>query len=75
MKKDLYKVELLKSTIENREPIIVGFLILQYAKLRTLELYNRFLNKHYDENEFEKLEMDTDSLYLALAKRPWRIVY
>ena len=34
----LYEVELVKSEIEHREPIIVGFFILQYAKLRMLEL-------------------------------------
>ena len=39
VEKDLYEVDLLKSTIEHREPIIVGFFILQYAKLRMLELY------------------------------------
>ena len=39
VEKDLYEVELLNSTIEHREPIIVGFFILQYAKLRMLELY------------------------------------
>ena len=31
VEKDLYEVELLKSTIERREPIIVRFFILQYA--------------------------------------------
>ena len=35
----LYEVELVNSEIEDREPIIVGFFILQYAKLRMLELY------------------------------------
>ena len=35
---DTYEVELAKSTVEHREPIIVGFFILQYAKLRMLEL-------------------------------------
>ena len=35
----LYEVELVKPEIEHREPIIVGFFILQYAKLRMLELY------------------------------------
>ena len=39
----LYEVELVKSEIENREPIIVGFFILKYAKLRMLELYYNFL--------------------------------
>ena len=38
----LYEVELVKSEIEPREPIIVGFFILQYAKLRILELYYKF---------------------------------
>ena len=35
----LCEVELAKSEIELREPIIVGFFILQYAKLRMLEAY------------------------------------
>ena len=68
VEKDLYDVELLKSTIEHREPIIVGFFILQYAKLRMLELYYNFFDKFCDVNKFEELEMDTDSLYLALAE-------
>ena len=66
--KDLYEVELVKSTIEHREPIIVGFFILQYAKLRMLELYYNFFDELCDVNNFEELEMDTDSLYLALAE-------
>ena len=42
VEKDLHEVELLKSTIEHREPIIVGFFILQYAKLIMLKLYYNF---------------------------------
>ena len=42
VQKDLYKIKLLKSTIEHREAIFVGFLILQYAKLRLPELYYSF---------------------------------
>ena len=57
----------MKSTVEHREPIIVGFVILQYAKLRTLELYYDFFVKFRNVQLFEELEMDTDSLYLALA--------
>ena len=41
--KEIYEVELAKSQYEHREPIIVGFFILQYAKLRMLELYYNFL--------------------------------
>ena len=65
---DLYEVELVKSTIEHREPTIVGFFILQYAKLRLLELYYNFFDKFCDVNIFEELEMDTDSFYLDLAE-------
>ena len=50
VEKDLYEVELLKSTIEQREPIIVGFFILQYAKMRMLELYYNFFGKFCDVN-------------------------
>ena len=66
---NLYEVELAKKEIEHREPIIVGFFILQYAKLRMLELYYNFFAKYCDVNKFEELEMDTDSLYLALAEK------
>ena len=38
VQKDLYEIELLKSTIEQKEPIIVGVFILQFAKLSMLEL-------------------------------------
>ena len=42
---ELYEVEFVKSKIEHREPIIAGFFILQYAKLRMLELYyNSLIN-------------------------------
>ena len=68
VEKDLYEVERLKSTIEHREPIIVRFFILQYAKLRMLELYYNFFDKFCDVNKLEELERATDSLYFALAE-------
>ena len=65
----LYEVELAKAQIEDKEPIIVCFFIFQYAKLRMLELYYNFFTRSFDVNKFEELEMDTDSLYLALAEK------
>ena len=64
-----YEVELAKAEIEHREPIIVGFFVLQYAKLRLLEPYYNFFDRFNDINKFEGLEMDTDSLYLALSEK------
>ena len=65
----LYEVELEKAEIEHREPIIVGFFILQYAKLITLDVYYNFFERFCDVNKFEELEMDTDSSYLALSEK------
>ena len=69
MNNSLYEVELAKAQIEHKEPTIVEFFILQYAKLRMLELYYNFFTRFCDVNKFEELEMDTDSLYLALAEK------
>ena len=65
----LYEVGLAKAEIEHREPIIVGFFILQYAKIRLLEIYYNFFERFCDVKKFEELEMDTDSLYLALSEK------
>ena len=65
----MYEVELVKSEIEHREPILVGFFILQYTQLRMLELYYNFFKKFCDTQKYEELEMDTDSLFLALSEK------
>ena len=64
----LYQVELVKPENYHREPIIIGFFILQYAKQRMSELYYHFFKKFCDADKFEELGMDTDSLYLALSE-------
>ena len=65
----LCDVELAKAEVELREPIIVGFFILQNAKLRRLELYYNFFERFCDVNKFEELEMDIDSLYFVLSEK------
>ena len=57
----------MKADVEHKDSIIVGFFILQYAKIQMLELYYNFVQKFCDFNSFEEMEMDTDSLYLAVA--------
>ena len=65
----LYEEDFIKSEIENGEPIIVGFFISQYAKLRLLELYYNFFKKFCDTDKYEEVEMDTNSLYLTLSEK------
>ena len=71
----LYEVELVKTEIEHREPIIVGFFILQYAKQRMLEFYYNFFKKFCDTDKYEELEMDTDALYLLYARKNWKMSF
>ena len=65
----LFELELAKAEMEHREPIIAGFFILQYAKIRMLELYYNFLERFCDVNKIDELEKDTDSLCLALSEK------
>ena len=46
------EVELAKAKIEHRKPILVGIFILQYAKLRILELYYKVFERFSDVNKF-----------------------
>ena len=64
---NLYEIESVKGDVEHKEPIIVGFFILQYAELRLLELYYSFFQTFCDFNSFEEMEMETDFPYLAVA--------
>ena len=64
----LYEVDLVKSEIENKKSNIVRFFVLQYAKLRILELYYNLFVKYCDVKKFEELEMDTKSVNLALSE-------
>ena len=65
----LYEVKLAKSEIEHKEPIIVGFFMLQYAKLRMLELCYKFFSNICDTEKYEGLEMDTLLLISALSEK------
>ena len=65
----LYENELVKTPSEHKKPIIVGFLIVQYSKFWVFQLHYKFFTKFFDVNRFEEFEMDTDSLYLALAEK------
>ena len=63
---ELYEVELGKSKVEHKEPIIAGFFILQYAKIVMLELVSNFFIPFCDPDEYEFVEMDMDNLYLSI---------
>ena len=62
-----YEVEKTKKKINLDLPIHLSVFILNYAKLRMLEFYYDFLDYYLRCEDFEVLEMDTDSNYLGLT--------
>ena len=51
----VYDVEPAKSEIEHKEPIIVGFFILQYANLRMLDFYYNIPKIFCDTDMYEEM--------------------
>ena len=63
----LEEVELDKKKLSWSLPLQIGFFVYQYAKLRMLEMYYDLIDEYLDRKDFQLIEMDTDSLYLALS--------
>ena len=64
---DFWEVESAKGFIKMDTPIVIGFTILQYAKLRMLQFYYDCLLRYVDRRDFAMCQMDTDSAYMALS--------
>ena len=62
-----YELESRKPRITIRRPFQVGIAVYQQAKLRMLEFYYDFLDRYLDRKDFELIQMDTDSNYLAIS--------
>ena len=62
-----YELESRKPRISIKRPFQVGIAVYQLAKLRMLEFYYDFLDKYVDRKDFELIQMDTDSNYLAIS--------
>ena len=67
LSEDLYEVEMAKKKIKYDLPIQISFFVYQYAKLRMLKFYYDFIDIYLDRKNFQYIEMDTDSAYIALA--------
>ena len=62
-----YELESRKPRITIRRPFQVGIAVYQLAKLRMLEFYYDFLDMYFDRRDFELIQMDTDSNYIAIS--------
>jgi len=62
-----YKLESRKPRITIRRPFQIGIAVYQLTKLRMLEFYYDFLDKYVNRRDFELIQMDTDSNYMAIS--------
>ena len=64
---EAYELESRKPRITIRRPFQIGIAVYQLAKLRMLEFYYDFLDRYFDRKDFELIQMDTDSNYIAIS--------
>jgi G:T-mismatch repair DNA endonuclease (very short patch repair protein) len=64
---DMFELTHFKKSIDMNIPVSVGFVILQLAKKKMLDFYFRCIDKFLDRKDFQYMEMDTDSAYMALS--------
>ena len=62
-----FEVSQRKRRVTITRPYQCGIAVYQLAKLRMLEFYYDFVDKFCDRRDFEVIQMDTDSLYMALS--------
>ena len=64
-----FEIKERKRQVNIDRPYQCGIAVYQLAKLRMLEFYYDFLNKYIDRRDFELIQMDTDSMYMALSSK------
>ena len=64
---DVFEVSSKRRSVKMDLPIQIGFWVYQLAKLRMLQFHYDCIDKYIARENYMLLEMDTDSLYLAIA--------
>jgi hypothetical protein len=62
-----YELTTNKGSVKQNLPVQVGCAIFNLAKLRMLQFYYDCLDKYIDRSNFQLIQMDTDSCYMAVA--------
>ena len=63
----IYSVSIKKKTIMQNMPIQIGCSVFDDSKLRMYQFYYDCIDKYIDRSDFQYLECDTDSAYMALT--------
>ena len=65
-----YELTSRKRSVAINRPYQIGIAVYQLAKLRMLEFHYDFLDKYVARRDYELIQMDTDSYYMALSAPP-----
>lgn len=64
---DSYEFCFKKTQFKQNRPVQIGFAVYQLAKLRMLQFYYDFLDFYIDRSDFQLVQIDTDSAYIAIS--------
>ena len=64
---EVFELKMYNKKIKCDLPIQIGFFVFTYAKLHMLEFYYHCIDAYLDRRDFQYLEINTDSAYMALA--------
>ena len=64
---EAYELETRKQWLAIKRPFQIGIAVYQLAKLRMLEFCYDFLDRYCDCGDFELIQVDTDSNYMAIS--------
>lgn len=71
---DLIEITSLPTDVRWQQPIVIGYFIFGYAKLRMLMFIYDFLHVYFDDSDWSFLESDTDSALLELSDDLYSLV-
>ena len=61
-----FKIRKRNRRVNINQPCQCGIVVYQLSKLRILEFSYDFVDKYFDRRDFKLIQMDTDSLYIAI---------
>jgi hypothetical protein len=64
---DIYECEMRKKNISVDLPVQLALTILQYSKLRLLQVYYNYIDYFIARQHFQLIEVDTDAVYFAIS--------
>jgi len=65
--KTIYEIQKFLAKIKQDMPMHIGVAVYQLAKMKMLDFYYNCIDKFLSRDDFQYLEMDTDSAYIALT--------